>query len=740
MFPDSHPYGHTVIGSHEDLEAATVDDVKNFFATYYVPSNASLVVAGDFDPQVIKPLIAELFGKLPRGSDVVHRTAGPVRLGEVKRLTMTDNVQYARSDFVYHSPGFYAEGDAEMDLVAAILTDGISSRLYRRLITEDKLALDVSAYQESRMLGSLFHVQATARAGVDLERLEQTMDEVIAEFLEQGPTADELAKQQAQLEYSAISQLQSLLGKADRLNAYQFYFGEPGSFERDMDRYRNATADSVKRWATEVLTPGERLVLRVIPELKHPEPSPLDGRPTATAAAGFELPKPETFQLKNGIEVHHWKRQELPMIALSMVLPVGSAADPADRAGLTALAVEMLDEGAGGRDASAFSDALDLLGARFSAAAGRQSVTVGLSSLTGSFDDALALYADAIRRPSFEPKEWERVHTLHVEELKREADRPGSVARVVGLRAYFGDDHPYGRPGRGTPDSAGTIELVEARERYERLFRPEGAVILAAGDIEAKALKRKLDASLGDWRAPRGARPLDQPSYPEPASKDFRVVVVDRPDAVQTVVRFMMPGPLYTDAQRWDYQLFGTILGGSFTSRLNQNLREEHGYTYGASCAYSMHRSVGYFVASSRVRADVTGASIAEFMKEFQAIRGGDVSEEEAGKARSSERLDMIRSFAGLNGILSAASTLIENGRPLSDLDHDLSRVARITERDLNGIAQHAIPLETGLLVLVGDTTSILSQIKGLGLPRPIELTVTGDPVIAAGAGSRAGD
>jgi predicted Zn-dependent peptidase len=216
--------------------------------------------------------------------------------------------------------------------------------------------------------------------------------------------------------------------------------------------------------------------------------------------------------------------------------------------------------------------------------------------------------------------------------------------------------------------------------------------------------------------------------------------LVDRPDAVQTVVRFMMPGPLYTDAQRWSYELFGTILGGSFTSRLNQNLREEHGYTYGAGCGYSMNRSVGYFVASSRVRVDVTGASIGEFMKEFKAIRGGNVSEEEAGKARSSERLEMIRSFAGLNGILSAASTLIENGRPLSDLDREMSQVAGITERELNAIAHDAIPLETGVLVLVGDKATILPQLEGLGLPRPIQWTVDGGPVSTVGGSSGAGD
>jgi len=179
------------------------------------------------------------------------------------------------------------------------------------------------------------------------------------------------------------------------------------------------------------------------------------------------------------------------------------------------------------------------------------------------------------------------------------------------------------------------VGLEAARRRYERLFRPDGAVILAAGDIATEELRKELEEALGGWRALRGAEPVSEPSYPQPATEDFRVVLVDRPDAVQTVIRFVMPGPVYADPKRRQHQLLGTILGGSFTSRLNQNLREEHGYTYGAGCAYAMNPSVGYFTAASRVRADVTGASVGEFMEEFEGIRGGDISGEEARKARS---------------------------------------------------------------------------------------------------------
>ncbi len=729
MFPDGHPYHHTVIGSHEDLEAGTLDDVKNFFAKYYVPSNASLVVAGDFNPDEIKPLIENIFGTLPRGSDVVHAKKTPVKLHEVKRLTMTDAVQFARTTMVYHSPAHYAKGDAEMDLAAAVLSEGISSRLYQRLIYKDKIAVDVSAYQGSSYLGSLFYIQATAKPGVELEKIENTIDEVVAEFLASGPTEEELNRQKTQIEFSMLNRLQSILAKADRMNAYEFFYGEPNSFKRDLDRYRNASPSDVLNVSKNVFTQDARLILRVIPEIKKPEINARDTKPDIAASPPFAPLLPETFTLSNGITVHHWQRSELPLISMTMLFPGGATNDPPDQAGLASLTTNMLDEGAGDLGAIAFSDTMDELGASFRASSSREWTDANLSVLSRNFNKALSLYADALQRPRFEVKEWDRVHSLHMQRLKRMQDNPSAVARTVAMRAYFGDQHPYGRPSMGSESTIKNIHLMHAKRFHERLCRPEGAVILIAGDITRDQARKSLEQSFGSWRGATGVKPLSRKAYTSPVNDILRVVMVDRPGAVQTVIRFMMPGPVYSDSRRVPLELFNTILGGSLTSRLNQNLREEHGYTYGARCGYTMDASVGYFTASSSVRTDVTGESIREFMKEFKAIRDGDISQVEAGKARSSGRMGMIRSFAGLGGILNAASTLIRNDRPFSDLGEQLDAVAKVHENDLNRLAHEAVPVEKTLLLLVGDKSEILKQTKELGLPSPIELTATGDPV-----------
>lgn len=725
MFPKGHPYHHPVIGSHEDLEAATVDDVKNFFATYYVPSNASLVVAGDFNPREIKPLIEKLFGTLPRGNDVIHRHADPIRLSGVQRCTMTDQVQFAKTFMVYHSSAALADGDAEMDLVAALLSDGVSSRLYQKLIYQSPLAVDVAAYQASMKLQSLFFIEATARQGVSLDDLENAIDEALRELVTTGPAEDELNRRKAGVEYAKVARWQSLLARADQMNEYQAFWGQPDSFDRDLNRYRAVTPAAVRHWAEKVFSPDARLILRVLPETRL-DPADRDERPALAAAADFKPPLPESFRLVNGIPVHHWPRRGLPLFHALLLIDDGAALD-GPQSGRAALTADMLDEGAADRDAVQFADALDAIGARFSADADYNGSTLAVSALARHADAAVELFADAARRPRFDDKEWTRVHALHVEGLKQRLDEPAVVASWVGLRAFFGDEHPYGKPVVGTPAAAETITLDDVRRFHRASFRPSRATFLTAGDLSADRVRSLLEQSFGDWKEPAEPAPDLSRNLPAPDPRALRVVLVDRPDAVQTVIRFYMPAGTYADPRRIPLQLFNVILGGSFTSRLNQNLRERNGFTYGARSGFVMDPLAGYFSASSSVFADVTGPALREFLAEFRAIRSGDIHPDEAEKARATFRSDVVESMEGLSGLLNAAARLVRNGRSFADLAADLRSAAKLGESDLNRLASDALPLERAVLVLVGDKKRILEQIEGLDLPKPEEWTPTGE-------------
>ncbi len=730
MYPPGHPYHNTVIGSHEEIQAATVQDVKDFFTRYYVPNNASLVVAGDFDPKTIKPLIAKLFGTLPRGADPGHATAEPLRLGEVRRVTYYDQVQFAKVFFIYHSPALFKPGDAEMDLVAEILAGGKSSRLYKRLVYEDKLATDVSAVQQSQLLGSLFRIEVTARQGVSLDKIESVVDEVLAEFLKNGPTTAELERDKAKFEYSNMTQLQSLLAKADKLNSYEAGYGEPNSFKRDLDRYRNATVASVRDVARRVLTPNARLMMRVLPEEENTA-NVRDTRPEPAAGKDFAPVPPEAFKLSNGIEVRLWRRNELPLVNVKLLLRDGASQDEAAQAGRTYLMAAMLDEGAGKLGALEFGDALDQLGASFSATCSQESTTVNLSVLKRNLGKSLGLYADAILRPRFDAKEWDRVKSLHLQDLKQAEDQPTLVASRVGMRTFFGDEHPYGRAASGTVGSVDGLTLESIKKAYAQLFDPTDAVFFVAGDVTKEEARAVLEKAFGGWKPAAGATrdvaASRQANSARPANDALKVVVVDKPGSVQSVVRFYMPAPAFKDPQRIARELLNTILGGSFTSRLNQNLREEHGFTYGASSRYVMGPSTGYFVVGSDIQAEHTGEALREFFAEFKRIRGGDVSKDETGKSQQTKRLDYVQSFEGLAGVLNTAIELEENGLPFSTLGEDLAAVGTTTDADLNMLAESAISLEQAVLVLVGDKKTILEQLKGLELPAPIEMTVQGD-------------
>jgi predicted Zn-dependent peptidase len=336
--------------------------------------------------------------------------------------------------------------------------------------------------------------------------------------------------------------------------------------------------------------------------------------------------------------------------------------------------------------------------------------------------------ADAVQRPRFEPKEWERVKRLHLEDLKKQEDEPRSVASRVAARAFFGKANPYGWPVSGTPDTVSQLAVDDVRGKHATIFRPDFATILVAGDITPAEAQSILEQQFGKWRVESSVAVV-RPTLDSPKHDGLRVVLFDRPDAVQTVVQFIMPGPKYTDPRRVQYRLLNTLFGGSFTSRLNLNLREEHGYTYGAGSRFVMEPSIGYFVVTSSVRADATGASLEELLEEINRIRAGDISDEEAGKARETLRTDVIQSFAGLNGLLGMAAELVANNLPFETLSRDIAAMQDAAAADLNALAKPAIPLENGVLVLVGDKRLIFEQLQKLDLPKPSEVNVRGEPV-----------
>jgi predicted Zn-dependent peptidase len=734
MFQPTHPYYYGVIGTHQDLEAASVTNVKDFFATFYVPSNASMVVAGDFDSAEIKPLVEKLFASIPAGAPVTRKYERPKdpipnHIDGVKRFTTIDRVQLPKVEYSYHSAVALGPGDAELDLAADVLASGKSSRLYKRLVIDDKIASEVDASQNGYPLGGLFQVSVLANPDADLDKVEKAVDEELAKFLKQGPTPEELERHVAARELSFLQSLQSLQRRADKLNEYEYYWGDPNGFRKDLDRYRKATPAGVREWAGKVLTPGTRLVMRVLPEEPERGASGRDARPSASGDRGFVPPAPVSFVMKNGVKAYVWSRPELPLVGVKLVSRPGGALDAPGKEGLAQIAARMMGEGAGERDALAFSNALQSIGATFGSGADHESAEASMTVLKRNLDKGLGLFGDALRRPRFEEADWTRVKRLTIDELRQAADNPRAAAAIIADRLLYGDANPYARLAVGTMKSVESLRLDEAKSALATFFDPSTTVVFVAGDITPEEAKAALQKCLGDWKGAAHASATRRTDFRIPEQPTMRLAICDRPNATQTVVHFAAPGAAFNDPARVQRRLVNTILGGSFTSRLNQNLREDHGYTYGARSAWAMRPSGGNFLAAASVQAEVTGAALREFMKEFDRLKSGDISDAEAAKARQTVRQDIVSDFEGVRGLLGTASEYVVNGLTFDSIGQDLGSVQHAQATDLNAFARTALALDHGVLVLVGDKATILEQIKDLGLPQPIFVDPTGEPV-----------
>ncbi|RYG88494.1 insulinase family protein [bacterium] len=693
LYPKGHPYSWSVIGSPVDLRAARNADVKEFFSTFYTPQNATLVVAGDFDPKTVKPLVAKWFGTLPSGKPAPRRPVPAIPKMGVKRAEFKDQVEQAKTIMVWHSPAKYKRGDYEMRLLGPLLSDGLGSRLYDRLVVQDKIATDVSAYQDSNLLDSTFTIEADAAEVGDVPKVEAAIAEEIARFVKEGPKPDDLKRVEAKQEARLLGSIQSIDNRADLLNELEFYNGKADSFDAVLKAYRAVTPASIRAEAARVLDLNNRLIVTVVPG--QPEPTatapapageapvtptpradpaqnPRATIPTPGPAAPFTAPAPKEFTLSNGVRVSYWNRPALPLMAVEILFPRGANTDPRGQEGRASLAAEMLTEGAGDLSATEFKRRLDLVGADFGASAGTLTTTASLSVPSRGFPEALGLVAIALASPRYGAEDYARVKRLTLASIDRRSDNPNTIARLVANRELFGAASVYGRAVDGDRTTVEGIDLAKAEVTHNVLFNLVGARIFVAGSLSESEVKAALERELGSILGQKDGKDV-LPTPVAPAAKGQRVVIVDRPGAVQTVINVVAPGVRYSDPSRIGLTAVGTILGGSFTSRLNQNLREANGYTYGASSRFGFQPALGTFGLSTQVRADVTGASLREILKEVAAIRTGDIKPEEATKA----------------------STILRQN------------------------AKSGIDFDDAVIVLVGDRAKIEAQLAGLGLPTP---------------------
>jgi zinc protease len=739
IFPKEHPYYGEVIGSHLDVQSAKLEDVRNFFKLYYAPNNASLAVVGDFDPEKARELVEKYFGPLKRGEEVPKIKAHTPPITSERRATIQDNVQLPRVYMGWLTSPIFKPGDAEADLAATILGGGKSSRLYKKLVYEKQIALDVAVNQQSLILGSVFEIQATARPGVKPEDLEKAINAELEGMRKGGPSNAELARARNVIESRIIAGLETLGGfggVADRLNSYNHYLGTPDFLAADIGRYENASIESVQAFAQGQLNSNQRVVVYGVPgkqdlgpEVPTPKAEQKDtakngGEPVNSDAewrketpkpgtgSALHLPVPEQFKLSNGLSVLFSERRGLPLVAASLVLRAGSGANPVDRPGLAGVTARMLQQGTTTRSALQIADRAADLGATLGSRASTDNSVISTRSLTRSFPDALELLADVALHPVFPPAEIERVRSERLASLVQEKDDPNSTAMRVLFAALYGAHNSYGYPETGTAESIKVISREDLQHYWRQYYLPNEAALIVTGNIKLAVLKPLLEREFGDWKAGKSS----VPAIGAPETTDARLIVVDRPGAPQTTLVCFSIGPARSSPDYPQIEVMNTDLGGLFSSRINMNLREAHGYTYGAGSAFFYHRAPGPFIVFSDVRTDVTAPASTEVFNELRRMRDTLMTPGELILSKDSIARSLPGRFERGTDAAGSFADLFTYDLPLDYYSNLPNRINAVTAEQAQAMAQKYILPERIIVLAVGDRAKIEEDLKKLNL------------------------
>lgn len=738
LFPKDHPYYASIMGSHADIESAQIENARNFFQLYYAPNNASLSIVGDIDPDKTRKLVEKYFGPIPAGKPVPRpvRTTPPITFE--KRATVGDQVELPRVYLAWITDSIFSQADAECDLTAKILGGGKSSRLYKSLVYDKRIAQDIGAHQSSLALGSIFAIEVTGKPGVDPQQLENAIREELERFQKEGPRQSELESARNTIESAIIRALENLGGLADRLNLYNHFLGDPGYLSGDLERYRTATIESLqelaqnqfKREAGVIVwgVPGQKIV-NDVPKSSHasgpsaPETIQIPDQdwrstpPLPGPTPALNLPVPRKFRLGNGLNVFLVEQHSLPIVSANVITLSGSDQNHPNQPGLASFTAEMLDEGTGKRSPLEIAADADQIGASLATGSSTDYAYATTRTLKKNVDAAFELVADILLNPAIASEEIERIRHDRLTQILQQKDNPNVLGIKVFFDAVYGSSHPYGYMDIGTEESNQAVTQDLLRHFYQAGYFAPNSALVVAGDITESELRALAKRHFGGWKATGSIGQVPAVN----GKPGRRIVIVERPEAPQTVLRIGHVGVARSNPDYVALDVMNTALGGLFSSRINLNLREKHGYTYGASSTFVFRRGPGPFLIGTSVRTDVTAPALTEIFREIVRMRESEVTSEELATAKDSMARSLPGFFETTPESASSIGQLFVHNLPL-DYYHDLpEQIQRISAADVRQVAQKYLKPEETVIVAVGDRGKIEAELEKLNLG-PIEI------------------
>jgi zinc protease len=749
LYPQTHPYYANVIGSHADIQAARLDDAREFFKRYYAPNNASIAIVGDFDPAQTKRLVEKYFGSLKRGAAVPPITVQTPKITMERRKVVPDRIELPRVYMSWLTSPIFKPGDADAKIAAEILGGGRASRLYQKLVYEKQIAQNIEAYQQSLLLGSQFQIDATARPGHTPEELEQAINEELERLRTTPVEQREIEQARNTIETQTITRLENLGGfggVADILNSYNHYLGTPDYLQKDIQRLRAVTPASLMAFARDQLQPNARAVVYAVkgePVMAPQVPTP----PAPTTASGgtesvnvdeawrneppkpgpaktLQVPVPETAQLANGLTLILSTRRTLPVVAANLVVKSGSDTNPTDMPGLANFTVALLDQGTATRSAVQIANEVAQLGATINANSSMDASIVAARSLKKNFAATLDLAADIALHPSFPAAEIERQRASRLAQLVQQRENAGVLATRVANIALYGERHPYGFTELGTETSVHAITRDAMVNFWKQNFVPNNAALVVAGDITMAELRPLAEKVFGNWQRGTPAAP----TLATPAATQARILIVDRPGAPQTQLRVAAIGAPRSVPEFQAMQVMNTALGGLFSSRINMNLREEHGYTYGAGSGFDYRRGAGPFAIASGVRTDVTAPAVTEILKEVRGMAAAPMKAEELERAKDARTQSLPAGFQTSQAAAASFAQVYIYDLGLDYYSHVAERVQAVTADQALAAAKRYLVPERMVIIAVGDRAKIEPELRKINVA-PVEVvTPEGKP------------
>ncbi|NMP30606.1 insulinase family protein [Thalassotalea sp. M1531] len=759
LYPEDHPYNWTVIGDLEDLQAATLEDVKEFYKQYYGPSNATVVIAGDIDIAKTKELVKYWFGEISASEPVADMAPMPVSLAETKKLYHIDNfAKLPELRMTFPTVEEYSKDSYALNVLSEILSSGKRAPLYQVLVEEKQLAPSAWAYNSSQEVAGTFTLHVRAKPGIDLDAVYAGINEALARFEEKGFSDKDLDIIKAKLETKFYNGISSALDKAFQLGTYEEYAGDPAFITQDIKNIKAVTKEDVMRVYSKYISKKPFIMTSFVP--KGQQELIVDGSLIANVkeeqiVAGAEknfdsdmsvayqktetkndrsepelgdlplikVPEVHSYQAGNGLEILNVEHRELPLVNFKLRIEGGAWLESFDKLGTASLLSQLMNEGTKNKTPEALDDEIGLLGAGINISSDGNSIYIYGNTLARNFEQTMSLVTEMLLEPRWDQKEFDRIKASRLTTIEQNYARPDTIASNVFYKQLYGTKHRAGLPTIGTKNTVASISLDDLKHFYQNAISPMNATLNVVGDISQQEIVKSTKHLAKQWQG----KAIELPEFKTPAIvKKPKVFFVDVPNAKQSVIMMGKPGLNGTDPEYYPFTVAQNRLGAGGSARLFQTLRIEKGYTYGAYSYMSQRHYDTPFIARSQVRTNVTLESL-EIFKDLVGNYAETFEQSDLDTTKNLLMKQKSRYFETINNVVGMLDTISEFDLPHNYIEQQQQELQSMTLQQAKAIYNKHADEQQMIYVVVGDAKTQLNRMKSLGYGDPIVLDKDGN-------------